>query len=199
MASADVLLHPVRLRIVQCMLADRALTTADLAAELPDVPPATLYRHVAALVEADVLSVVGQRRVRGAVERRYALNPANATAGRDDVAAMSREQLRTAFGVFIASLLAGFDSYLAGPDVDPAHDALGFRTAAVHLRDDDLAELTERLQAAIDPWRAPRPDARRHLLSTILTPVGGPDAPPDPQQPGTPPRIDPPAEPRDPG
>lgn len=180
MASADVLLHPVRLRIVQCLLGDRALTTADLALELPDIPPATLYRHVAALVEADVLTVVGQRRIRGAVERSYTLNPASATAAREDLAVMSREQLRTSFGVFIASLLAGFDSYLTGPDADPARDALGFRTAAVYIRDDDVAEFTERLQAAIGPWRTPRPDARRHLLSTILTPVTGPDTIPRP-------------------
>ena len=43
MASADLLLHPVRLRIVQAFLGDRALTTSDLAAELADVPPASLY------------------------------------------------------------------------------------------------------------------------------------------------------------
>ena len=61
-----------------------------------------------------------------------------------------------------------------------ARDALGFRTAAVYIRDDDVAEFTERLQAAIGPWRTPRPDARRHLLSTILTPVTGPDTIPRP-------------------
>jgi hypothetical protein len=47
MTTADLLLHPVRLRIVQAFLGDRALTTGDLRAELPDVPPASLYRHVA--------------------------------------------------------------------------------------------------------------------------------------------------------
>jgi hypothetical protein len=37
-ASADLLLHPVRLRIVQAFLGDRALTTTQLRGELPDVP-----------------------------------------------------------------------------------------------------------------------------------------------------------------
>jgi DNA-binding transcriptional ArsR family regulator len=174
MASADVLLHPVRLRVVQCLLGNRQLTTADLAVELPDIPPATLYRHVAVLVEAGVLSIVGQRRVRGAVERRYGLNPANASAGRDDLAGMTQQQLRTSFGVFAASLLAGFDGYLAGPDVDLGRDALGFRTAAIHLREEDIAEFTERLREAVEPWSSPRPGARRHLFSTVLTPAPGP-------------------------
>ncbi len=47
MTSADLLLHPVRLRIVQAFLADRALTTSELRTELPDVPTASLYRHIA--------------------------------------------------------------------------------------------------------------------------------------------------------
>ena len=39
-SSADLLLHPVRLRIVQAFLGDRALTTSQLSAELSDIPPA---------------------------------------------------------------------------------------------------------------------------------------------------------------
>lgn len=183
MASADVLIHPVRLRVVQSLLGRRELTTAELAAELPEVPPATLYRHVAVLVEAGVLTVVGERRVRGAVERRYGLNPVNATAGREDLAAMTHEQLRTSFGVFAASLIAGFDAYLARPEVDPVHDALGFRTAAIHLREDDVAEFTERLREAVEPWLSPHPGARRHLFSTVLTPAPVPEAPSAPERP----------------
>jgi hypothetical protein len=39
MASfADLLLHPVRLRIVQAFLGARALTTSQLSAELSEVP-----------------------------------------------------------------------------------------------------------------------------------------------------------------
>ena len=64
MASADLLLHPVRLRIIKAFLGDRALTTGQLATELADVPPGSLYRHVALLTRAGVLQVVAERRVR---------------------------------------------------------------------------------------------------------------------------------------
>ena len=56
MNDADLLLHPIRLRVVQAFLGDRALTTAGLRAELPDVPPASLYRHIGRLVDGGVLS-----------------------------------------------------------------------------------------------------------------------------------------------
>ena len=67
-ATADLLLHPVRLLIVQAFLGDRG-QTSELSSELADIPPASLYRHVARLVDAGVLAVVAERRVRGAVER----------------------------------------------------------------------------------------------------------------------------------
>ena len=51
MKSAELLLHPVRLRIIGAFLGDRKLTTADLQAELPDVPPTSLYRHLGHLID----------------------------------------------------------------------------------------------------------------------------------------------------
>ena len=47
MSSADLLLHPIRLRIIQTFLGDRQLTTSQLRLEIADVAPATLYRQVA--------------------------------------------------------------------------------------------------------------------------------------------------------
>jgi DNA-binding transcriptional ArsR family regulator len=72
-STADLVLHPVRLRILQAFLGGRHLTTGDLARELPDVAQAGLYRHVSRLAKGGVLEVVGERQARGAVERTYAL------------------------------------------------------------------------------------------------------------------------------
>ena len=116
MSSADLLLHPVRLRIVQAFLGDRALTTSELRAELLDVPPASLYRHVARLVDAGVLSVVAERRVRGAVERTYVLRVSAARINLDDIERMSREDHRHAFMAFVAGLLGDADRYIERED-----------------------------------------------------------------------------------
>ena len=119
MTSAELLLHPVRLRIVQAFLGDRALTTSQLHAELPDVPPASLYRHVARLVERSVLSVVAERRVRGALERTYIMRAAAARISADEAAKMSAEEHRQAFLAFVAGLIGDAERYLARPDIDP--------------------------------------------------------------------------------
>ena len=106
MSSADLLLHPVRLRIVQAFLGERPLTTSQLAAELSDVPAGSLYRHVALLTKAGVLQVVAERRIRGATERTYMLRVHAAQIAPDEVAAMTPEQHMQAFMAFVAGLLA---------------------------------------------------------------------------------------------
>ncbi len=175
MATADLLLHPVRLRIVQAFLGDRTLTTADLRSELPDVPAATLYRHVGVLAEAGVLAVVGERRVRGAAERSYRLVTEAASVGAADAAAMSVDEHRRAFATFVASLLADFDRYAdaaAGPGLDPAADGVGYRQLALWLDDEEFTELVTELRAVLTARMALEPDGvrRRRIVSQVFLP-----------------------------
>ncbi|SDK60055.1 helix-turn-helix domain-containing protein [Nonomuraea jiangxiensis] len=172
MASADLLLHPVRLRIVQAFLGDRALTTSALAAELADVAPATLYRQVARLADAGVLQVVAQRQVRGAVERTYVLRSSAALVTPDQVATMSADDMRQAFMAFVAGLLGDVDRYLAREDPDPVRDGATFRLAGLWLDDAEFAALLRELMRVLQPAAAnpPRPGRKRRILATVLLP-----------------------------
>jgi DNA-binding transcriptional ArsR family regulator len=178
MASADLLLHPVRLRIVRAFLGDRALTTSALAAELADVPAASLYRHVARLADAGVLTVVAERRVRGALERTYVLRVSAASIGLDEIGTMSAEDHRQAFLAFVAGLLGDFDRYLARDDRDFLRDGVGYRLAAFWLDDAEYAELMLELARVLQPRAAspPGPGRSRRILGYVLLP--GADAAP---------------------
>jgi hypothetical protein len=176
-ASADLLLHPVRLRIVQAFLGDRTLTTAALGGELHDVPTATLYRQVAVLADAGVLEVVGERRARGAVERSYRLVLEAASVTASESAGMSGEEHRRAFTVFVAALLADFDGYLErsaadGATPDLLGDGVGYRQAAVWLTDEEFGDFVAELRAVLTARMANRPaeGRRRRLVSTVLIP-----------------------------
>lgn len=179
MTSANLLLHPVRLRIVQAFLGDRALTTTALRGELPDVPPASLYRHVALLVAAGVLSVVSERRVRGAVERTYVLRVAAATINLDELERMSREDHRQAFMAFVAGLLGDFDRYLSRDEIDLLRDGVGFRMAGVWLDDAELTEFLRDLARVVQPRLAngPKPGRKRRILGSVLLPGEEPAVP----------------------
>ena len=172
MTSADLLLHPVRLRIVQAFLGDRALTTTELRAELPDVPAASLYRHVARLVDAGVLGVVSERRVRGALERTYILRVAAANIGVGQFEKMTVDEHRQAFTAFVAGLLGDFDRYLARGDIDPIRDGVSYNLAAMWLDDAELGELRRDITRVFGPWlaNAPAPGRKRRILGSVLLP-----------------------------
>lgn len=172
MSSADLLLHPVRLRILQAFLGDRALTTSELRAELGDVSPASLYRHVALLVDGGVLSVVAERRVRGAVERTYVLRVSAASVNLDELEKMTREDHRQLFMAFVAGLLGDFDRYLERDDVDLVRDGVGFRMAGVWLDDGEYAAFLRDLARVLQPRvaNAPKPGRRRRILGWVLLP-----------------------------
>lgn len=174
MTGADLLLHPVRLRIMRAFLGDRTLTTTQLRQELADVPPASLYRHVARLVEAGVLGVVAERKVRGAVERTYVLRTSAAQVNLSEVAKMTPDQHRQAFLAFIAGLVGDFDRYLAKGDVDLLRDGVSYGLAGMWLDKKESRELARELTMVLQPRlaNAPRPGRMRWVLGTIVLPGG---------------------------
>jgi DNA-binding transcriptional ArsR family regulator len=173
MASADLLLHPVRLRIVKAFLGERALTVKQLAAELPDVPGASIYRHVARLAEAGVLQVVAERRVRATTERTYALRVYAAQLQPDEIAAMTLDDHVDAFLAYVAGLLGDFDRYIATEPEHPGQDGAGYRVAAMWLTDAELADYLRELAAVSRAplANAPGPGRRRRMLYTVLLPA----------------------------
>ena len=173
MASADLLLHPVRLRIIKAFLGDRALTTSQLAAELDDVPAGSLYRHVARLTDAGVLQVVAERRVRGAVERTYTLRLFAAQIQPGEAAAMTAEEHMQAFMAYVAGMLADADRYLAADPIDPVRDGASYRMAALWLTDAEFAEFARDLAAVFQPRLAnpPGKGRRRRMVYNVVLPA----------------------------
>ena len=173
MASADLLLHPVRLRIVQAFLGEKALTTTQLAEELVDVPPGSLYRHVSLLAKAGVLQVVAERRVRAVVERTYVLRTVAAQIQPDEVAAMGPEQHLQALIAYVAGLLSNAERYLMNGKPDLARDGVGYRMGAMWLTDAEFGDFLKDLLAVFQPRLAnsPTEGRRRRMIYTVLFPA----------------------------
>jgi hypothetical protein len=174
--TVDLLLHPVRLRIVHAVSGGRELTTTQLCARMPDVSRVTVYRQVAPLVAGGVLEVAGEQRVRGAVERRYRLRQDRPVIDADAAAAMSMEDHRRGFATAMAVLIAEFNAYLDRDGADPAADRVSYRQGTLWLSPGELAELTATMLAVLRDSIAntPAPGRTPYLLSPILFPTAPP-------------------------
>lgn len=173
MDPVELLLHPVRLRIVHALSGGHTRTTAQLCARMPDVSQATVYRQVSTLAGAGILEVDGEQRVRGFVERSYRLRRERAAVDADRAKAASLDDHRRAFATSMAVLLAEYNAYLDSAAADPSADLVGYRQHAVWLTPEERLALIGAMRTAILPalGNEPAPGRTQHLLSPILFPL----------------------------
>ena len=74
MELAEIAMNPARQRIFQYFLLHETGTVKEIRKALPDIPSASLYRHIKILADSSILMVVGENRIRGTVESVYQLN-----------------------------------------------------------------------------------------------------------------------------
>lgn len=170
--GADVLVHPVRLRIV-AEFWGRDRTTQEVARGLPDVPEATLYRHIGILHDAGVLEVVAERAVRGAVERTFRVAMDTVRLTPEDLAGASRDDHLSYFRTFVASMVDTFATAIAR--TEPVHlmDAgLSYNRVVVHLTEGEREAFRRRLDVLVGEMldTQPGPDRRPYTLGSIVIP-----------------------------
>ena len=103
----QVLMNPIRSRIIQYLSVHKEATAGILSEHISDVPRTTLYRHINILEKSDLLTVISEKKIRGSVEKTYALN----------IGTYSKENTvenvsRNAFG-FLMKIYADFDRYFS--------------------------------------------------------------------------------------
>ena len=168
---ADLLLHPVRLRIVQAMIG-RPMTATDVKNLLGDVAQATLYRHLKQLHEGGLLEIIDERQVRGAVERTYRVVTEAVSLGVDDLVGVDVDDHFRYFATFVGTLLSDYASYLQTGRIDLAADRVGYRQVPLWLSDDELDELVEELRSVLESRidHLPGSGRRRRLISSVVMP-----------------------------
>lgn len=138
--KSELVIHPVRMRILGT-LATRPMTTKALAAALPDVAQATLYRQVRALVKGKALEVVERRTVNGIVESTYATVKGAARFDRAEFSRIPPEDHVRFFGVFLGIQMADAQRYFRQPGYDTTRDGATYFRASLLLTDKEARAL----------------------------------------------------------
>ncbi len=138
MEMAEIVMNPVRQRIFQYFLLHETGTVKELRKALPDIPSASLYRHVKILTDHSILVVVGENRIRGTVESIYQLNKS---------AMEVEDESGNAVQMSLLSICASFARYFSRGNADPKKDMLLFTNCTLVLTDEEfsgfLSEINE--------------------------------------------------------
>jgi DNA-binding HxlR family transcriptional regulator len=171
-STVDVILHPVRMRIIQYLI-NQKLTAQQLKELLPDIPQASLYRNLKKLVETEVIHIVEEIPNRGTVEKVYSIhNPSKASIGLEDLNKLSRDEHMSLFIKFMANLMGEYERYLAQDTIDLAADGVTYRQASVYLNEDEHSQFINEISAVYSKVikNEPKKGRRRRTIATIMIP-----------------------------
>jgi DNA-binding transcriptional ArsR family regulator len=172
--KAELILHPIRMRIIQ-VVAGQQLTPAQIGETLKDVPQASLYRHLKKMVDGGILQVVGEKPVRGAVEKAYAMNnPAAANLTLEDMNKLSKEEHMQLFIGFVSSLLSDFAQYLNNEKLDLLADGVGYHQVPLNLSEAEFIKMVTTMNEAILPYlnNPLTAERKRRVFASVVVPLG---------------------------
>ena len=166
------LLNPIDSQLLLAIQSHGRASAKDLMRLFPDIPQATLYRHLTKMLSAGVIEVAEEKRIRGATVRIYAPVPflqAELRALSEQHSANLYLQL---FIQFTSGLLKEFRAYAADPAADPLRDGTGFSLCPIRATRAEIEEACEKIREILEPLRhnPPAPGRALHTFATVVTP-----------------------------
>jgi len=163
---SQVVLNPIRMRIIQHLATREKVTAGELGSLMPDIARTTLYRHVKKLVKANILTVVSENRIRGTVEKVYSLNSSTLSAENT-----TENATRNAFS-FLMQIYADFDRYFADAGANPGKDKIFLNKTVLMLSDQEYDQFFDELRKILVRYLGMEPttESKPRNLSIISAP-----------------------------
>lgn len=150
--KADIILHPVRMKISQALMRNKenGLTSLEMVKIIKDVPQATLYRHIQVLLDAGVIRVMKEKKVRSISEKYYTLNEEEARLSADEWKKSSINEKLNYISYYQLSLMTQYQNYLTKLDEqDCSDDGSTFSLVELKLDDDNFAKFQTELNELV--------------------------------------------------
>lgn len=169
MDQRKIVMNSIRMRIMQFLILNGEATASRLAIELNEVPRTTLYRHLNVLEEAGIIDVVSLRKVRGTIEKTYAINP-EAVKGEDDI-----ETAKNNAFTFLMGVYGDFYKYFSNEDADEYDGRIFIKPIQMYLTDEEFDDFVKELNEVYEKYENSDRGGDRILrkITTISSPDNG--------------------------
>lgn len=142
----DIMLNPVRMRIIQTIAARQTLTAAEICEKISDIPRTTLYRHIKILLDNDILSVVSEQKIRGSLERTLAINTG------EIVKHNTLENASQNAFAFLMKKYVKLQNYFNGENPNPVKDRVFMNTTILMATDDEFDQFLSELSGLLTKY-----------------------------------------------
>lgn len=147
--KVEVLMHPVRLKILQVLMRnkDTGLTSLEMVKLIKDVPQATLYRHIQVMLDSGIIRVFKEKKVKSVVEKYYVLNELEAKLSAEEWKKASHEKKLDYISYYQLSLMTQYQSYLKKLEEQntPENDGATFSLVELKLGEEQFSRFQNEL------------------------------------------------------
>jgi DNA-binding PadR family transcriptional regulator len=160
------------MRIIQSLIGGAQRTTQEISEIMPDIPQATMYRHLNKLLKSKLIEVIEHNQVRGSLEKVYVLAEHGADISTRDFKSMTSEDHMALFMKFMAIMIGDYDRYLQQEHYDLEADGISFRQVQLYLTDEEYMKLLLDMRAHMQQHigNEPSEQRRKRVISTIVIP-----------------------------
>ena len=164
----EACMNATRQRIMQVIMLKKEATSAEIGEELPDIPRASLYRHIKVLLDAEIITVVKEEFKRGSMEKTYAIAPQRPY---DD----TNEEYNSLIQSALMGLQGEFYRYFNGENPDPQRDLLTVGSASLMMSDDEMMEFINAYGELIQKYMSNKPAEGRKVrkVTFVISPNEG--------------------------
>ena len=161
----EACMNSTRQRILQVIMTKKEATSGEIGEELPDIPRASLYRHIKVLLDAAVIVVVREAFKRGSIEKTYAM--AQQMPYED-----SNEEYHSLIQSALMGLQGEFHRYFRGEDPDPQRDLLTVASASLVMSDEEMIDFLTAYGELIQKYMQNKPSEGRKVrkVTVVVSP-----------------------------
>ena len=152
----EACMNATRQRILQVIMTKKEATPAEIGQELPDIPRASLYRHIKVLLDAEIIVVVKEEFKRGSMEKTYAIAPQSPYED-------SNESYSSLIQTALMGLQGEFCRYFNGENPDPQRDLLTVASASLLMSDEEMMEFLTTYGELLQKYMKNRPNEDRKV------------------------------------
>ena len=161
----EACMNSTRQRILQVIMIKKQATSSEIGEELPDIPRASLYRHIKVLLDAEIIAVVKEEVKRGSVEKTYAIAPQRPYG---DTSEEYNRMIQSA----LMGLQGEFFRYFNGENPDPQRDLLTVASASLMMSDEEMMEFIMSYGELLQKYMQNKPAEGRKVrkVTFVLSP-----------------------------
>lgn len=151
----EILMHPVRMKICQALMRNKenGLTPLEMVKIIKDVPQATLYRHIQVMLEADIIYVIKEKRVKSVSEKYYAINEEEAKIDVSEWKKLSDKEKLDYISYYQLSLMTQYQSYLKKlNDQNSQEDGATFSVVELKIDDERFIQFQNELNTLVTKY-----------------------------------------------